>query len=79
MMQTDIDNQIMADYQKQMERIIDSMRATLRDRFAMAALQGFLSAGELNQEMTETHEKNAPTFARICYVLADAMMEAREK
>lgn len=48
---------------------------TLRDKFAMAALVGLLAGNEFdaiyNQPYTITAEES--------YLLADAMMEAREK
>jgi hypothetical protein len=44
---------------------------TLRDLFAMAALEGVLANAD--------SEGTAETFAKVCYKAADAMLEAREK
>jgi hypothetical protein len=43
--------------------------APLRDQFAMAALTGILAHGDATISTTES----------ICYKIADAMLEARDK
>lgn len=55
-------------------QVIDhKVEIELRDRFAAAALTGLLSDPEL-------HKVNGvSTFARDCYKMADAMLEARKK
>ena len=49
---------------------------TLRDMFAGLALNGALS-GILSDGSTIDHS-DAPTYARLSYALADAMLAARE-
>lgn len=48
-----------------------SVKPTLRDRFAMAALTGILVHTGWNRKPTEQ-------LARLAYYQADAMMEARD-
>ena len=48
-----------------------SVKPTLRDRFAMAALAGLLSEGAWDK-------LPATYFAGVSYEIADAMMEARD-
>lgn len=50
----------------------DREQATLRDQFAMAALTGLLS----NTDVDLT--KPFPVAAKICYGMADAMLDARK-
>jgi hypothetical protein len=52
------------------KQITTQINKTLRDQFAMAALQGILSSS--NRFMPEHHVKNA-------YEYADAMLKARSK
>lgn len=51
---------------------INQKTLTVRDQFAIAALQGMLS-GQFPDEMDEE------LYATRAYILADAMMEARNK
>jgi hypothetical protein len=53
---------------------------TLRDNFAMAALQGLLSNESAMLGITVTSEqgKGNQLLASHCYALADAMMKARQ-
>ena len=51
-----------------LEREKNGMRETLRDKFAMAAMQAFLP-----------DFWNDDTFARKAYLAADAMLEERKK
>jgi len=56
---------------------VTKKRESLRDKFAIAALNGFLARGE---KISVTGIKNAPKeYARISFLLADAMMEATAK
>ena len=50
---------------------------TLRDQFAMAALQGFLASDE-DWRMLEVNDDNRRMVCRDAYQWADAMMQARE-
>ena len=56
-----------------LERELAAARETLRDRFAMAALTGALA----NCEMTAP-ACYAKSIAEDCYIIADAMQEARK-
>lgn len=56
---------------KNLERERDALRETLRDRFAMAALTGWIACPETSGMFDGA--------ARECYQYADAMMEARKK
>jgi len=58
----------------EVEKLRDE-QPTLRDRFAMAALQGDLAASAGNSVQLEP--KDMPSFAAWCYQLADAMLAAR--
>jgi hypothetical protein len=54
--------------------------ATLRDRFAMAALNGYLTGsymGDANEGLGNFGDPCFPEAARAAYNYADAMMEAR--
>ena len=57
---------------------------TLRDRFAMAALKGYLSNGEASLNGAEptgyfvSKEDGRKWVAEWSYLMADAMMEARK-
>lgn len=46
---------------------------TLRDRFAIGALQGWLA------DRNNHDEQSWNTIANSCYVAADAMLKARKK
>lgn len=49
----------------------------LRDYFAAKAMQGYLAEGTaFSKKSGETEEE---VLARVCYLQADAMMEARKK
>jgi hypothetical protein len=52
--------------------VMEPMR-TLRDEFAMAALNGSLANSRFDTDFTMRQ------VAKACYVTADAMMEARKK
>jgi hypothetical protein len=45
---------------------------TLRDKYAMAAMQGYLANPGLH------HTVDADQFARNCYIYADSMIEQRD-
>lgn len=60
---------------RNLERELAASRETLRDRFAMAALTGYLASFEPTEEPSEY----ATSIALDCYRLADVMMEVREK
>ena len=51
---------------------------TLRDQFAMAALQGLISGAVGDQALGHDHPENNIGFARVSYLLADAMLRARQ-
>lgn len=53
----------------------DTMHATLRDRFAMAALQGMLASNGADWDIGPDKSHTA----RECYQYADAMLKARKK
>jgi hypothetical protein len=57
-----------------LERENRKLRRTLRDEFAQAALTGYLASFEPTGEPTEFSQ----SIARDCYVMADAMLEARK-
>lgn len=51
---------------------------TLRDEFAMAALNGCLSYSYLNPSTGNYHENSNPeNVAKVCYLYADAMLKVR--
>jgi hypothetical protein len=53
--------------------------ATLRDQFAMAALQGTLaSADQDTRRFLQKQESASATIAKACYLMADAMLKARQ-
>lgn len=56
-----------------LERELAAARETLRDRFAMAALTGAIANCE-----TTAPVSYARSHADDCYILADAMLEARK-
>lgn len=60
------------------EAILEAVQAAssvvFRDTFAASALTGYLASTATDFEPTEV----ASSIARDCYILADAMMEARE-
>jgi len=58
-----------------LEKELAASRETLRDRFAMAALTGYLASFEPTEEPSEY----ASSIAIDCFRLADVMMEVREK
>lgn len=58
-----------------LERELAAAREILRDRFAMAALTGYLASFEPMEEPSEY----ATSIALDCYRLADVMMEVRQK
>jgi hypothetical protein len=52
---------------------------TLRDEFAMAALNGMLSYSHVNEQSGNATENGTPNeIARAAYAYADAMLDARE-
>lgn len=53
---------------------IPEFEPTLRDRFAMAALTGLVAYQELDQI-----EKHAENIVALAYLIASAMMKARQK
>lgn len=55
-------------------------KETLRDKFAMAALTGNLAYSHVNPSCGNYQENcSESTIAERCYMMADAMMEARKK
>ena len=55
---------------------------TLRDAFALAALTEVLREWRKNREEHDASadfESDAPAVAADCYIVADAMLEARKK
>lgn len=60
---------------RSLEKELAAARKTLRDQFAMAALTGCLASfGEMDDP-----SEYASSIAMDAYLLADAMMEVREK
>lgn len=59
---------------RNLDRELAASRETLRDRFAMAALTGYLASFEPMDEPSEY----ATSIAIDCYRLADACLEARK-
>ncbi len=57
---------------KHLERELKNAQMTLRDQFAMAAMQGHI-AGCLTSRLTDDEFDTAS----VAYIYADAMMEAR--
>lgn len=57
-----------------LENEVCSLKATLRDCFAQAALTGYLSSFEPMEDPSEY----SSSIAIDCYRLADAMLEARK-
>ena len=57
---------------KQLGLYVQQQGMSLRDYFAAAALQGFLSNAEASRAWNESD------VARFCYFQADAMIKARE-
>jgi hypothetical protein len=47
----------------------------LRDYFAAKAMQGMFA----NSATKQVERTDLPIFAKVCYEMADAMMEARNK
>jgi hypothetical protein len=47
----------------------------LRDYFAAKAMQGMFA----NSATKQVERTDLPIFAKVCYEMADAMMEARSK
>jgi hypothetical protein len=68
------DEDIYAAQVRHLERELAAARETLRDRFAMAALTGYLASWAPHEEPCEF----SSSIAEDCYRLADAMMEARK-
>lgn len=68
------------------ENVVDE-KPTLRDQFAMAALTGYVAQGSDAGTYSEKHHGTVENFRRVCalddseycYLLADAMLEARTK
>lgn len=68
-----MDDDILENQVRFLERELAAARETLRDRFAMAALTGVVSSG-LFSSLTLLEARPA----KLSYILADAMMEARK-
>ena len=64
------DDEIIANLQEQ---------KTLRDEFAMAAMQGFIISGKDMRHASEPNEYASDTVARLAYKYADAMIKHRSK
>lgn len=58
----------------------DQLRETLRDRFAMAAMQGLISNPEysVSKNDVEKYGSGDAVTAHYAYAQADAMLKARE-
>lgn len=52
---------------------------TLRDKFAMAIMEGELSCSSSNDYDEEFDAEAYENFARWCYSMADLMMKVREE
>lgn len=61
--------------QRHIELAEDAARGDLRDDFASKAMQGFLSS---DTPEWHTKDENFPSLASRAFVLADAMLKARE-
>lgn len=59
------------------EEVIYVTRYSLRDHFAGCALQGLLTTFQDDQR--DVDGLNPAVYARWCYEMADAMLEARKK
>jgi hypothetical protein len=51
---------------------------TLRDYFAAQALTGILGSGDAKLENIISDKSATAEFAQSCYIIADAMLKARE-
>ena len=51
---------------------------TLRDYFAAQALAGVLSSGDVDIKTIVSNKLAAASFTQSCYIIADAMLAARE-
>ena len=51
---------------------------TLRDYFAGQALAGVLSSGDVEIKTIVSNKLAAASFTQSCYIIADAMLAARE-
>lgn len=51
---------------------------TLRDYFAAKALACMMGVGGMRQTATFAHPEGRATAAKVCYMMADAMLEARK-
>lgn len=58
---------------------INQKTLTVRDQFAIAALQGLIAHSSENQPIFNTPDEVFPYYAKSAYAYADAMMEARKK
>lgn len=58
---------------------INQKTPTLRDQFAIAALQGLIAHSSENQPIFNTPGEAFSYYAKGAYDYADAMMEARNK
>lgn len=58
---------------------INQKTPTLRDQFAIAALQGLIAHSSENQPIFNTPDEAFSYYAKGAYAYADAMMEARNK
>ena len=51
---------------------------TLRDYFVAQALAGVLSSGDVEIKTIVSNKLAAASFTQSCYIIADAMLAARE-
>ncbi|RTA29721.1 hypothetical protein e2701_00004 [Klebsiella phage e270.1] len=58
---------------------INQKTLTVRDQFAIAALQGLIAHSSENQPIFNTPDEAFSYYAKGAYAYADAMMEARNK
>lgn len=58
---------------------INQKTLTIRDQFAIAALQGLIAHSSENQPIFNTPDEAFSYYAKGAYAYADAMMEARKE
>ena len=57
---------------------VGSIDETLRDRFAMAALTGLLASRDVDKLPKDQRQGMSENYAKVSYVIADAMMDERK-
>ncbi len=61
------------------EKFYGKETKNLRDEFAIAALSTFLNLPDCNAKLTDSAKTISLSVARDCYIVANAMLEARKK